>query len=125
MSSTSRVLALHGAGLALSLPLFLFWLQSPDDSITGVQISGLLAAATVYGLIAVLVRPTSVYDGAKKIGLASRSFRFLLLAVAVVMISVPLLDMGGQIGKIFGLGTFIISAIFYALAFKSALLVKE
>lgn len=125
MSTTSRTLALHGAGLVLALPLFFFWLRSPDGSITGLQISGLLAAATVYGLIAVLARPKSVYDGAEKIGLMSRSFRLLLLAVAAAMISVPILDMEDQLAQIFGLGTLMVSAIFYALAFKSAVFIKE
>ena len=125
MSSASRAFALHGVGLVLAVPLFFFWLRSPHGSITGVQTSGLLAAATVYGLIAFLGRPTSVYDGAEKVGLRPRSFRLLLLAVAVVMISVPLLDAGIQIGPITGLITLIISAILYALAFKSALFVKE
>lgn len=125
MSSASRAFALHGVGLVLAVPVFFFWLQNPDGSITGGQTSGLLAAATIYGLIAFLCRPTSVYDGAEKVGLRPRSFRLLLLAVAVVMISVPLLDAGSQIGPIAGLITLIISAIFYGLAFKSALSMKE
>ncbi|PNQ76358.1 hypothetical protein BA950_07730 [Erythrobacter sp. SAORIC-644] len=125
MSSTSRVLSLHGVGLVLAVPLFFLWLQSPDGSIAGAQLFGVLAAATVYGFVGIMARPTSIYDGAQKIGVTSRSLQFVLLAVACVMISIPFLDSESQTGSLLGLSALIVSTIFYVLALKGALFWRE
>ncbi len=121
MSSTSRALSVHGVGLVLSVPLLFLWLQSPDGSITGAQIFGMLAVATVYALVAMMGRPTSFYEGAQRMGVGSRSLQLLLLTVASVMICIPFLDSDDQTLSMIGLGILIASATLYVLALRSAL----
>lgn len=124
MSSTSRALSVHGVGLVLSVPLLFLWLQSPDGSITGAQIFGMLAVATVYALVAMMGRPTSFYEGAQRMGVTSRSLQFLLLAVSSVMISIPFLDSDSTAAAMFGLGILFASTTLYVLALVSTLLSK-
>ncbi len=125
MNAASRMASLNLVCLLLGAPVFFLWLQNPDVRVGVPRTFSLFAAAIIYVVIAAKVRPKSVYDGARKIGVSRRGFQFALLFAAIVMIAIPVLDCEGEIARVAGLGLLIVSAILYASALMSVLYADE
>ena len=123
MKAISSLAALHLLCLALCVPLFMIY-ASNGNTDTRSEGWTFFAIAFVYGSVIATNRPGSVYDGAFKFGLKRRVVKCAFASVALITLSVPLMDNSNQVVSIVGLGCLIGAAPIFVFAARVVLSVE-